>query len=617
MAKIHVTELVLRDGHQSLIATRLRTDDMLPICSKLDAAGYWSLEAWGGATFDACVRFLKEDPWERLRKLRKALPNSRIQMLLRGQNLLGYRHYPDDVTRAFVQKCADNGVDVFRIFDAMNDVRNMQVSIEAVKKAGKHAEGTLSYTTSPVHNVDYFVNMAKALANMGCDTLAVKDMAGLLTPYSTVELVKALKSAVSIPVHLHSHATSGMASMVLMKGVESGATMIDTCLSAFSEGASHPTTESLVAAFQNSEYDTGLDLASLQDIAAYFREVRKKYWQFEMQGQQVDTRILVSQVPGGMISNLNNQLKEQGALDRMDDVQAEIPRVRADLGYPPLVTPTSQIVGTQAVLNVLTGGRYKSVTNEVKNYLLGQYGATPGKVNEEVRKFAVGDQQVITCRPADQLSDELDKLRFEVEGLAKSDEDVLTYAMFPDLGRTFLQERAAGTLIPEPLLPKEAQCTNNQQAIFAPTEFNVTLHGETYHIRVKGTGNAGDGQRPFYVHVDGVAEEVVLEALDEIEINPGKPASRKGKSTGSSSKTPARPRPTHAGCVTTAMPGTVVEVKVNAGDKVKAGDGVLVIEAMKMENEIQAAVSGTVVAIHASKGDAVTPDETLVEIQPD
>jgi pyruvate carboxylase subunit B len=619
MPKINVTELVLRDGHQSLIATRMRTDDMLPICGKLDAAGYWSLEAWGGATFDACVRFLKEDPWERLRKLRKALPNSRIQMLLRGQNLLGYRHYPDDVTRAFVQKCADNGVDVFRVFDAMNDTRNMRVSIEAVKAAGKHAQGAISYTTSPVHNVAYFVDMAKTLEGMGCDTLAIKDMAGLLTPYSTVELVKALKSAISIPIQLHSHATSGLASMVHMKGVEAGAATIDTCLSAFSEGASHPTTESLVAAFQNSEYDTGLDLIKLQEIAAYFREVRKKYWQFEMTGQQVDTRILVSQVPGGMISNLNNQLKEQGALDRMDDVMAEIPRVREDLGFPPLVTPTSQIVGTQAVLNVLTGGRYKSVTNEVKNYLLGRYGATPGMVNEEVRKLAVGNQAVITCRPADQLSDELDKLRNEAEGLAKSDEDVLTYAMFPDLGRTFLQERAAGTLTPEPLQPKESQSAQACPAVYAPSEFNITLHGESYHIRIKGTGHSGESHRPFYVHVDGVAEEVVLEALDEVEVTPGaaSPRAAGGKKAGGNDQSKSRPRPTHAGCVTTAMPGTIVEVKVKAGDKVAAGDGVLVIEAMKMENEIQSPVAGTVVTVHVAKGDAVTPDQVLVEIQPE
>jgi len=615
--KINVTELVLRDGHQSLIATRMRTDDMLPICGKLDSVGFWSLEAWGGATFDACVRFLKEDPWERLRKLRRALPNSRIQMLLRGQNLLGYRHYPDDVVRAFVQKSADNGVDVFRVFDAMNDVRNLRVSIEAVKAAGKHAEGTLCYTTSPVHDIPYFVAMAKELEAMGCDTLAIKDMAGLLTPYATVDLVKALKAAVSIPIHTHSHATSGLASMVHMKAVEAGASMIDTCLSAFSEGASHPTTESLVAAFQGTDYDTGLDLGLLQEIAAYFREVRKKYWQFEMDSNQVDTRILTSQIPGGMISNLANQLKEQGALNRMDEVFAEIPRVREDLGFPPLVTPTSQIVGTQAVLNVLTGERYKSVTNEVKNYLLGRYGAAPGKVNEEVKKHAVGNQEVITCRPADLLSDELDKLRTEIEGLARSDEDVLTYAMFPDLGRTFLQERAAGSLTPEPLLPIEAKHAPAGGAQFAPNEFKVTLHGETYHIRITGTGQGAEAERPFYVHVDGVPEEVLVETLNEIEVGPGSGAMRKSSKKAQAATAKDRPRPSRPGHVTTAMPGTIVDVLVKTGQKVSAGDGVLVIEAMKMENEIQAPVSGTVVAIHVAKGEAVTPDQVLIEIQPE
>ena len=391
MAKVYVSELVLRDGHQSLIATRMRTDDMLPIAAKLDSVGFWSLEAWGGATFDACVRYLKEDPWERLKKLRKALPNSRIQMLLRGQNLLGYRHYSDDVVRAFVQKSADNGVDVFRIFDAMNDVRNLRVSIEAVKKVGKHAEGTMSFTTSPVHDIPYFVSLAKELEAMGSDTLAIKDMAGLLTPYTTGELVKALRAATNLPIHLHSHATSGLSAMCFLKGVEAGAAILDTCVSAFGEGASHSSTESIVAALRGTEYDTGLDLAAIQEINAYFREVRKKYWQFESDFTGVDTRVLVNQVPGGMISNLSNQLKEQGALDRMDAVLAEIPRVREDLGFPPLVTPTSQIVGTQAVLNVLTGSRYKSVTTEVKNYLLGHYGKAPGKVNEEVKNLAVGN----------------------------------------------------------------------------------------------------------------------------------------------------------------------------------------------------------------------------------
>jgi len=613
MAKVLVSELVLRDGHQSLIATRMRTEDMLPICSALDSVGFWSLEAWGGATFDACVRYLKEDPWERLKRLRKALPNSRIQMLLRGQNLLGYRHYSDDVVRAFVQKSADNGVDVFRIFDAMNDLRNLRVSIETVKKAGKHAEGTISYTTSPVHDIPYFVGLAKELEAMGSDTIAIKDMAGLLTPTATFELVKAITSTVKLPVHLHSHATSGLSAMSFIKSVEAGASILDTCISPFGEGASHSSTESIVAALAGTEYDTGLDLAKLQEIAAYFREVRKKYWQYESDFTGVDTRVLVNQVPGGMISNLSNQLKEQGALKRMDEVLSEIPRVREDLGFPPLVTPTSQIVGTQAVLNVLTGSRYKSVTNEVKNYLLGHYGKAPGAVNESVRNLAVGNGEVITCRPADLLEDEMDKLRTEIEALARSEEDVLTYAMFPELAQTFFQERAAGTLKPEPLLEKEAVSAGAPR--FAPSEFNVTLHGETFHIKLTGSGHTGEEQRPFYVSVDGIAEEVIVETLSEIEVSGSNGNGGQKKKTTASATTGGRPRPTHEGCVTTAMPGTIVDVKTKVGDKVNAGDGVLVIEAMKMENEIQAPKSGIIVGIHVQKGDAVTPDETLIEIQ--
>jgi pyruvate carboxylase subunit B len=613
MSKIHITELVLRDGHQSLIATRMRTEDMLPICPQLDAVGFWSLEAWGGATFDACVRFLKEDPWQRLRKLRKALPNSQINMLLRGQNLLGYRHYSDDVVHAFVKQAANAGVDVFRIFDALNDIRNLQTSIEAVKKQKKHAIGTLSYTTSPVHDIDYFVSMAKSLENMGCDSIGIKDMAGLLTPVIAGNLVKALKAAVSLPVHMHSHATSGLASMVMLKSVENGVDIIDTCNSSFSEGASHPTTESMVAALKGTEYDTGLDLAKLQEITAYFKEVRQKYWQYESAFTGVDTRVLVNQVPGGMISNLSNQLKEQGALDKMDAVLAEIPRVREDLGFPPLVTPTSQIVGTQAVLNVMTGARYKSITNEVKNYFLGQYGKAPSTVNEEVKQLAVGNGEVITCRPADLLEPEMAKLQAEAERIAQNDEDVLTYAMFPDIGQTFLQERNAGLLKPEVLMTKEA--VNTSAARYAPNEFKVTLHGETFHIKLTGSGHAGEEQRPFYVSVDGIAEEVIVETLSEIEVSGGGKSGGKKKVTSVTSS--GRPRPNHAGCVTTAMPGTIVAVKVNIGDKVKAGDGVLVIEAMKMENEIQASKTGTVVAIHVAKGDSVTPDESLLEIQPD
>ncbi|MBP7981107.1 MAG: pyruvate/oxaloacetate carboxyltransferase, partial [Tolumonas sp.] len=415
--KITVTDTILRDSHQSLLATRMRTEDMLPICSKLDQVGYWSLEVWGGATFDSCVRFLKEDPWERLRELRRALPNTRLQMLLRGQNLLGYRHYSDDVVEAFVAKAAENGIDVFRIFDAMNDVRNLATAIRAVKKVGKHAQGTICYTTSPVHTTEAFVAQARDLVDLGVDSIAIKDMAGLLTPFATGDLVKALKEAVDLPIFIHSHDTAGIATMCQLKAIENGVDNIDTAISSMAWGTSHPATESMVAALRGSEYDTGLDLELLQEIGMYFNAIRKKYHQYESEFTGVDTRVQINQVPGGMVSNLANQLKEQGALSRINEVFDEIPRVRKDLGYPPLVTPTSQIVGTQAVFNVLAGERYKTITNEVKLYLQGRYGKAPAAVNAALQRQAIGNEEVIDVRPADLLKPELTKLKAEIGAL--------------------------------------------------------------------------------------------------------------------------------------------------------------------------------------------------------
>ncbi|MCP1621351.1 sodium-extruding oxaloacetate decarboxylase subunit alpha [Pseudomonas nitroreducens] len=598
--KVTVTDTILRDAHQSLLATRMRTEDMLPICDKLDQVGYWSLEVWGGATFDACVRFLKEDPWERLRKLKAALPNTRLQMLLRGQNLLGYRHYSDDVVRAFVAKAAVNGIDVFRIFDAMNDVRNLRVSIEAVKAAGKHAQGTIAYTTSPVHTIDAFVAQGRAMADMGVDSIAIKDMAGLLTPYATGELVKALKDALPLDVVVHSHDTAGVASMCQLKAVENGADRIDTAISSMAWGTSHPGTESMVAALRDTPFDTGLDLELIQEIGMYFHAVRKKYHQFESEFTGVDTRVQVNQVPGGMISNLANQLKEQGALNRMAEVLAEIPKVREDLGFPPLVTPTSQIVGTQAFFNVLAGERYKTITNEVKLYLQGRYGKAPGKINEALRRQAIGNEEVIDVRPADLLKPELNKLREEIGSLAKSEEDVLTFAMFPDIGRKFLEERAAGTLKPEELLP-----IPNGKGVAAaggegvPTEFVVDVHGESYRVDITGVGVKTDGKRHFYLSVDGMPEEVVFEPLNEF-IGGG----------GNKRKQASEP-----GHVSTTMPGNIVDVLVKEGDSVKAGQAVLITEAMKMETEVQAGIAGTVKAIHVAKGDRVNPGEILVEIE--
>ncbi|MDF3193315.1 sodium-extruding oxaloacetate decarboxylase subunit alpha [Pseudomonas sp. 1928-m] len=598
--KITVTDTILRDAHQSIIATRMRLDDMLPICAKLDQVGYWSLEVWGGATFDACVRFLKEDPWERLRKLKAGLPNTRLQMLLRGQNLLGYRHYSDDVVRAFVAKAAVNGIDVFRIFDAMNDVRNLRVSIEAVKAAGKHAQGTIAYTTSPVHTVEAFVKQAKAMQAMGIDSIAIKDMAGLLTPYATADLVKALKAEVDLPVFIHSHDTAGMGSMCQLKAIEAGADHIDTAISSFAWGTSHPGTESMVAALKGSEYDTGLDLALIQEIGLYFHAVRKKYHQFESEFTAVDTRVQVNQVPGGMMSNLANQLKEQGALSRINEVFAEIPRVREDLGFPPLVTPTSQIVGTQAVFNVLAGERYKTITNEVKLYLQGRYGLAPGKVNEQLRKQAIGSEDVIEVRPADLLKPEMAKLREEIGSLAQSEEDVLTYAMFPDIGRKFLEERAAGTLTPEVLLPiPEAGGVAPAGGEGVPTEFVVDVHGESYRVDITGVGVKSDGKRHFYLSIDGMPEEVVFEPLNDFV-------------AGASGK---RKQASAPGDVSTSMPGNIVDVLVKVGDTVKAGQAVLISEAMKMETEVQAPIAGTVKAVHVAKGDRVNPGDVLVEIE--
>jgi pyruvate carboxylase subunit B len=608
MSKVHITDVILRDAHQSLIATRMRTADMLPVCAQLDGIGYWSLEVWGGATFDACLRYLKEDPWERLRQLRRALPNTRLQMLLRGQNLLGYRHYADDVVRAFVSKAADNGIDVFRIFDALNDVRNLETAVSAVKKTGKHAQGTISYTTSPVHSIDQFVDLARKLADMGCDSIAIKDMAGLLTPMVTATLVAELVKAVEVPIHLHGHATAGTAEMCQLKAIESGCRHIDTAISAFAGGASHPPTESMVAALAGTVYDTGLDLKALQAIGFYFREVRRKYHQFESDMTGLDTRVQVYQVPGGMISNLHNQLREQGALNRVEDVLLEIPRVREDLGYPPLVTPTSQIVGAQAVLNVLTGTRYKTISNEVKLYLQGRYGRAPGKVNDIVRQQAIGNEEPIDFRPADMLKNEMHQLRDDIGELAKSDEDVLTYAMFPELGRDFLEHRAAGTLVPEPIEPLPVNAARSAK----PTEFNVTLHGETYHIKITGTGHHTQEERPFYMTVDGVPEEILIETLAEFE-----DVEENGDRTGTvASSSSQRPRASKPGHVSSSMPGTVIEVLVEVGQQIKAGDPVLVTEAMKMETEIQAPIAGRIQAIHVSKGDAVNPDETLVEIEP-
>jgi pyruvate carboxylase subunit B len=606
MPKVQITETVLRDAHQSLLATRMRLADMLPICSKLDDVGYWSLELWGGATYDSCLRFLKEDPWERLRKLRNALPNTRTQMLLRGQNLLGYRHYSDDVVEKFVSLAANNGMDVFRVFDAMNDTRNLLTSINAVKKAGKHAQGTICYTTSPVHTDAQFVTMAKELENMGCDSIVVKDMAGLITPKAAASLFKELSNTVSIPLQLHSHATSGISNISQYKAIENGCIHIDTAISSMSNGASHAPTESMVIALKDTPYDTGLNLGLLQEIGFYFREVRKKYHQFESEYSTLDTRVHVNQVPGGMISNLANQLKEQNALDKMNDVLDEIPNVRKDLGYPPLVTPTSQIVGSQAVINVLTGKRYQAITNEVKLYLQGKYGKAPKTPDAKIIQLAIGEEEIIDCRPADLLKPEWANLLEDAGENAHCDEDIMTIAMFPDVGKDFLKHRDENTLEPEALDPIVQDKQLNEPHM-TPVEFSVNLHGESYQIRVTGSGHHADHMRPYYLTVDGQPEEVLIETHEEMMLS-GNPSSSHKTGFGN------RPRASKPGHVTSAMPGTIIDILVAEGDSVEEGQSLLITEAMKMETEITAPISGTIKKIYVEKTVAVNPDEVLIEI---
>jgi pyruvate carboxylase subunit B len=585
---------------------------MLPAAKMLDRVGYWSLEVWGGATFDACLRFLKEDPWERLKVLRKAIPNTRLQMLLRGQNLVGYRHYSDDVVKKFVERAAKNGIDVFRIFDALNDLRNLEVAIRAAKKTKAIVEATICYTTSPVHTHELFVEKAKKLVNMGADTICVKDMAGLLTPWAAYDLVSKLKACIDVPIHLHSHGTSGLASMSYMKAIEAGASIIDTAISSLAGGTSQPPTESMVAALRDTPYDTGLDLALLDEIADHFREVRKKYKQFESEHTSINTKILVSQIPGGMISNLANQLKEQNALDKMGDVLEEIPKVRKEMGYPPLVTPSSQVVGTQATLNVLMGERYKVITSETRSYFKNMYGSPPGVIDEKIRKLAIGDEKPITCRPADLLEPELDKLTRELSPKTKSIDDVLSYALFPVVALEFFEQREAGTLEPEPLeVPEEAGGAAHGVMHLAPSEFNITVHGESHNIKVAGAGHKVEGKRPFFIMVDNCLEEVVVESLTEVL------PTTAGEIERASIAESSRPKARKEGDVTTPMPGKVMSIKVTEGQSVSDGDVVLTVEAMKMENEVHTPISGVVKKILVKIGDTVNPDETLIEVAPD
>ena len=613
--KIHLTDVSLRDGHQSLLATRMRTEDLIPTAEQLDAVGFWSLEVWGGATFDACLRFLKEDPWERLRAFRQAAPNTRLQMLLRGQNLVGYRHYADDVLEQFIVKSAEHGIDVFRIFDALNDIRNLQSAIRVVRQCNKHVEATICYTVSPVHSLHHFVEQAKRLEDLGTDSICIKDMAGLLPPFEAYALIKRLKEAVRVPIHLHTHYTSGMASMSSLMAILGGLDILDTALSPLAGGTSHPPTETFIAALKKTPYDTGLDLSQFAPITEQLRAARKKYHQFESDYTGVDTDVLLSQVPGGMISNLASQLAEQNAIEKMKEVLEEIPRVRKDMGYPPLVTPTSQIVGTQATLNVMTGERYKVITNEAKNYFLGLYGEPPGSLDSTTKEKAIADDAPISNRPADNLAPELQEAAKVLSEHDVSEEDVLSYTLFPSVALQFIHERASGELRPEPLepLPEGGRSGGQQGLHLAPMEFNVMLHGESYHVRISGSGRTVDGKKPYYIKVDDKLEEIYLEPLQEVLASgPDAPVS---PGTGSDAAKGDRPKPGGPGDVTTPMPGRIVKVLVTEGAKVAAEDPVLVIEAMKMENRVTAPIEGTVKAIYVNEGDLVNCDETLIRLE--
>ncbi|MFO7994338.1 MAG: sodium-extruding oxaloacetate decarboxylase subunit alpha [Marinobacter sp.] len=589
-----ITDVILRDAHQSLLATRMRLDDMLPIAEKLDKVGFWSLESWGGATFDSCIRYLGEDPWERIRELKKAMPNTQQQMLLRGQNLLGYRHYADDVVDRFCERAAENGVDVFRIFDAMNDPRNLDRAIKAVRKTGKHAQGTIAYTTSPVHTIEMWVELAKEVADMGADSIAIKDMAGILKPYVAFDLVSRLKKELDIPIHMQCHATTGMSTATAVKAAEAGIDNVDTAISSMSMTYGHSPTEAVVAILEGTDRDTGLDLNLLEEIASYFREVRKKYARFEGSLRGTDSRILIAQVPGGMLTNMENQLKEQNAADKFDQVLDEIPKVREDLGFIPLVTPTSQIVGTQAVLNVLTGERYKSISKETSAILKGEYGAAPAPMNKELQDRVLDGKEPVTCRPADLIEPEMDKLTKELGDIAKEKDiklaeqevdDVLTYALFPQIGLKFLENRGNPDAF-EPVPTKE-----DASAASVPAKKGAS---ETYTVEVDG--------KEYVVAVSEGGE------ISQIEGKDGSGASAPAASS------PA-PAPTGGGePVPAPLGGNIFKVLVSPGDVVEEGDVMIILEAMKMETEVRAPKAGTIGEVFIKVGDAVSVDDEMLTI---
>lgn len=597
-----LTELVLRDAHQSLLATRMRIEDMLPIAEKLDKAGFWSVESWGGATFDACIRYLGEDPWERIRKLKAAMPNTKQQMLLRGQNLLGYRHYADDVVTRFVERAHESGVDVFRIFDAMNDIRNLKTAIKATIDSGAHAQGTISYTVSPVHNLKLWLEMAKQLEDLGVHSICVKDMAGLLKPYECEALITGLKETVDVPIAMQCHATTGLSTATYQKAIDAGIDMLDTAISSMSMTYGHSATETMVSIVEGTERDTGISLPELEDIASHFREVRKKYSKFEGSLKGVDARILLAQVPGGMLTNMESQLKEQGAEDKFEEVLKEIPRVREDLGFIPLVTPTSQIVGTQSVLNVLTGERYKSITKETAGVLKGEYGATAAPVNKELQARVLDGAEPVTCRPADNIAPELDTLSKELDELAEkkqlslSDDkidDVLTYALFPQIGLKFIENRGNPDAFEPAPSAQESQSSSAPKPAEAKSSSQGATTSETYDVNVDG--------KVYRVEVapSGTLTSVTPASGSQTQAQPQTNSAAPSDSNSSQS-------------IDAPLAGNVFKVLVRNGDSVSEGDVVMILEAMKMETEIRSAYTGTVTDITVGEGDAVTSGQPLI-----
>ena len=595
MSKVGISELAIRDAHQSLHATRMTTADMLPACPMLDKIGYKFIEGWGGATYDSCIRFLNEDPWERLRKLHSAMPNSKIMMLLRGQNLLGYRHYADDVVDKFVETAAKNGIDVFRIFDACNDPRNLERATKAAKKTGKHVQMAISYAVTPYHTVEKYAELAKTYAEFGADSICIKDMSGLLKPYDAFELVTAIKKAVDLPIEIHSHATTGLSVATELKAVEAGADILDTAISSMSMGTSHSPTETIVEMLKGSKYDTGLDTKALLEIAAYFREVRTHYASLESKFLGADTRILLSQVPGGMLSNLESQLKQQGAADKMDDVLKELPVVQKDVGYVPLVTPTSQIVGTQAVFNVLFG-RYERMTGEFRDLLVGKYGKLPAEPNADLVKKALEQnkmEKAVTCRPADLLEPEWDKMVKEAKenGGDGSDEDTLTYAMFPKVAPKFFKERANGPVdAKEAFGIKEAPKSSSGGK---GGSYTVTVNGTAYNVT---SGPAGDSMS---VHVNGTAYNVTFGAV--------------GSAPAAAPAASAAPAVTGGEDVNAPVAGTLLRYAVDNGASVSKGQTVIVLESMKMELEVKAPCNGTI-TFTAQTGSQVSNGQKLAVI---